>query len=51
MISNLPSSLQVILESIKNQQVAQGNAAGGQQLGPFPLGAQRGNFQIGASQA
>ena len=51
----LPNSLGLILETLRSQ--AADGAPGAhhhpplhaQQLGLFPLGAQRGNFQIGAS--
>ena len=53
-MNTLPNSIQLLLESIKSQQAtavsSNGSTPGGPvSLGQFPLGTQRGNFQIGGS--
>lgn len=53
MISNLPNSLGFLLDTLRSTAVtgqapqSASAAAGQNQLGPFPLGNQRGNFQLG----
>lgn len=49
MLSNLPNSLGLILETLKNQATYMNDANPVQGLNLFPLGAQRGNFQIGGA--
>ena len=45
-MNTLPNSLSLILETLRSQQA--GGTGSNPSVGQFPLGAQRGNFQIGA---
>ena len=49
-LSQLPQSINLLLESLQTQQAHTSPGSAAANLSAFPLGNQRGNFQISTSQ-